>query len=520
MEFIFSLNANYMDLAWNIEGQILDRTTLIIRDPNGFNAYGSISNTGAMSGYVEAVDFPLPAADFPLYFNFYATMRYNSKEFWTIDIAHFQAGDLNYSEGSPMLKLSGIADQDGASFRNILYSDRIGLLAGSADFFWNNNFSFFHFIVNMTDGNETGEYYHFEGMLKDSHVNANASVSGMHVTRFLKGSNTVIVSGNAEIAWNSINLFNAKIDVTSLYARMQNEEIRSSVSMTLSNDELLARDFNVDFAGIRTVVPLVHVNRTEGMAVINAGIHSYAASRHIQGDMELSAFFTPVNSWLDIEQAANSFDGSLKFKNIEFKKFRNELMAFDFSGNKGAYSVSGGIKDMLRLDMDEEGNFYLGLSDPMPIRGSIAGTLKQGMLDANCQNFYIDLAHLFALASISDDDFNIAGGYAAGKIDIRGPVLNPEFYGKARGTSLRFQAPQFIREDIRPVPFDLIAEGYEMTFGPVAVVSGSGAGTVEGWFRFEYWAPRNIGLDINVPRNTPIPYTIFALCNYSIGSFA
>jgi hypothetical protein len=508
MEFIFTLNANYLDLAWNIEGQILDRSTLIIRDPNGFNAYGSISNNGAMSGYVEAVDFPLPAADFPLYFNFYATLRYNSVDFWTVDIAHFTAGGLNLAEESPLVKLSGIADQDGASFRNILYSDRIGTLAGSADFFWDKNFSFFHFIVNMTDGNEAGEDYHFEGMLKESHVNVNANVSGMHLTRFLKGNQTVLVTGNADIAWDSINKFNANIDISSLYATVQDYAVRSSLSMTLSNDELLARDFNVDFAGIRTVVPFIHINRAEGMAVVNAGMHSYAASRHIQGEMELSAFFNPVNSWLDIKQAANSFDGTLKLENIEYKHFKNDVMAFDFSGDNGSYSVSGGIRDMFRLEMDEEGNFYMGLSEPMPIRGSIAGTLKNWTLDAHCGNFYIDVAHLYALQSIKDDDINIASGYATGKVDIKGPVFNPEFFGFARGTSLRIQMPKYISQDIRPVPFDLVAEGYEMTFGPVPVLCGNGGGTASGWFHFENWQPLVINIDVTVPRETPIPFNM------------
>jgi len=168
---------------------------------------------------------------------------------------------------------------------------------------------------------------------------------------------------------------------------------------------------------------------------------------------------------------------------------------------------------MLRMEMDRDGNFYASLSDPLPIRGAFAGTFEKGRFDAYCNDYFIDLASLWELTGSTNDNINIAGGYITGKMNLHGPVWNPEFSGTGRGTSLRLQVPEYVSEDIRPVPFDILAEGYEMTFGPVVTVSGSGSGFVNGWFRFEYWIPRNIGLDINIPRQNPIPY------NTNIASF-
>jgi hypothetical protein len=181
-------------------------------------------------------------------------------------------------------------------------------------------------------------------------------------------------------------------------------------------------------------------------------------------------------------------------------------MAFYISNNEGTVSVSGGINEMLRLEMDNEGNFYMGLSEPSPIRGSFAGVYKNGNFDAYCNDYFIDLASLYSLANANEDHFNISGGYITGKMNLRGPVLNPEFFGTGRGTSITLQVPGYVKEDIRPVPFDIIAEGYELTFGPVIAVSGSGSAVASGWFRFENWVPRNIGLDISIPMETPVPY--------------
>jgi hypothetical protein len=158
--------------------------------------------------------------------------------------------------------------------------------------------------------------------------------------------------------------------------------------------------------------------------------------------------------------------------------------------------------------MDRKGSFYASLSDPLPVRGAFSGTYNKGSMDAYCNNYFIDMASLWKLAANNVNDFEIAGGYITGKMNLKGPVWNPEFFGNGSATSIRFQVPNFISEDIKPVPFNILAQGYEMTFGPVVTASGRGGGTVNGWLRFENWVPRNVGLDINIPRETPVPYDI------------
>jgi hypothetical protein len=108
----------------------------------------------------------------------------------------------------------------------------------------------------------------------------------------------------------------------------------------------------------------------------------------------------------------------------------------------------------------------------------------------------------------TQNEFIIAGGYLTGKSDLNGPFWNPEFHGTATAESMRFKVPSFVKEDILIAPFDVLAEGYEMTFGPVTVLSGNGGGTVKGWFYFENWSPANIGLDVSIQRENPVSYGI------------
>jgi hypothetical protein len=507
MELVFKVNANYQDLAWNVDGQILDRNTLIISDPAGLHVYGNASSSGAISGYVEGIDYPIPVNSKPVYLNFYTTLRFNARDFWNVDVNRFAAREANSPAGNDFLKITGAADQKGANFKDILYNDAVGTLTGKADFGWDIDFSTIEFFIDITDGKEAGEFYFFDGIFRDEHISLDMSVSNMHVNRFVKLNTPVLISADAAVLWDSIESFNARLNLISLASRVGNDPVQMSVIANVSNDELIIRNLKMDYAKIRVLLPELVLSRSEGTAMARADIQGYANGKRVEGKMEFDANFGQVDSWLELTQAVNNFDGTLKFTDIVFGKMDQDEFLFEFAGNEGAISLSGGVKDMIRLEMDSDGNFFMGLSDPVPIRGAILGTFKDGILDARCNNFYIDMPSLWALTA-DEQEFSIAGGYVSGQIDIRGPVGNPEFFGTARGTSFRFLIPNYLPEELRAAPFNVLAEGYEMTFGPVVTVSGSGSANLNGWFIFENWAPVNTGLDISIPRETPIPYDI------------
>jgi len=506
-ELIFLLDANYLDMSWHVEGQLLDGTTLIVRDPNGLNVYGYLSNTGSASGYIECVNFPVPIGGNQSYLNLYLTLRYDSLDFWYLDVAHLEMRSLEpLNNGADYLRISGVADQDGASFREILYSDAIGLLAGSADVVWDSDFSYLQFFINMTDGRGRGEQYNIEGVYKNNHISLNASVTELHLERFVKGSGTVLISADARVSWDSIHSFNAQIDLSSLYARTQDSVITASGAASLTNDEILLRNIKFDYGDLKSTVPFLQLNRADGLVKTNANIQG-PFIKWMEGDADLYAEFARVDSWLEIRQALDSIDGTLTIANIHYGDIIKDEFAFVFSSHNGNVSFSGGERNMLRFDMDSSGNFFAGLSSPVPIQGTIAGVYKDGVIDAHCNNFFIDMTALWELTT-DLSDFSINGGYITGNMDFRGPLFNPEFFGEGRGSSFRLQVPGFIPEDIRPVPFNIVAQGYEFTFGPTAAMTGSGYGNISGWMRFENWAPVNIGLDIDVPSQNPIPYNL------------
>jgi len=504
-DLFFLINAGYLDMSWQFEGQLMDKTVLIVHDPYGFNAYGSTSDSGGISGYLEATDFTVPVYDKPVSTSFYITLRYSSLDFWNIDISRFEARGLDTPNGTGYLQLSCTADQDGAGFRNLLYRDNTGELAGSADFVWKNNFSDIQFFANITDGSRNGESYFVEGDFIDSHLAVNASVSGMHVERFIKDAIPLTINADASFSWDSINSFNANLDLKSLHVKLQNSDVQASATATLTNDEVAISGLQLNLAALEVSIPVLQISRIDGFAKASMDIHGQLLKKQFASEIEVNTNFNNIDSWADIRHALDNIDGSLKAENIQYGDIIGETAVFAFSREDGELSVSGGPRNMLRLEMDSNGDFFASLSSPFPIQSTAAGRFKDGYLDAHLADFYIDLSDLWTFMP-QMDGFNINGGYLTAKIDARGPIDNPEFFGTGRGASFRMQVPDYIEQDIKPVPFDFVMEGNELVFSNVAVTSGGGRGTVDGWLRFENWVPKELGLDIAVPRESPVPY--------------
>ncbi|MCL2880888.1 MAG: translocation/assembly module TamB, partial [Treponema sp.] len=165
----------------------------------------------------------------------------------------------------------------------------------------------------------------------------------------------------------------------------------------------------------------------------------------------------------------------------------------------------GGPRKMLRMNTSATGDFYLSLTGPSPVRGSVIGKISNNTISASTKDLYVDLATVWRLLP-PQRDLIFAGGFAEAELEISGSLSDPEFFGTIQGNSVCIQVPHYVARDIRPVPFTAVVDGNEIRLDPTPVSVGLGAGTASGWFRFDRWIPNIFKLDINVPPQTPIPF--------------
>jgi hypothetical protein len=507
-ELTFSMMANYQDLSYFFEGMLLDGRSLSLQGSYGLWASITPSANGGYSGRVEAADFPIPFGGQYARLNLQSSLRYESPRLWSFDMHHLEVLDL-FTPGSPgsSFRISGGVNQDGAAFPVIFFDDGKGPLNGQAFFFWagDGGDAGLSGTLEMADERRE-ERYALEARYEESRVDLALTASRAQLGRFFTGSWDAQANGNIKVTWDSVESFKADFTLNSLSARIQDAELRASALAELDNEVFTLRDLRLNYAGLDAVVPVFRVNRTVSRVETDAVLGGAVAGRNLDLAFGMEAGFAPSKSWLEFARALESIEGAIHISEARLDTLRSEEpFDFFFSRQGSTLSLSGGPRNMIRFQIDGSGDFYAGFSSPSPIRGSITGTITPLTIDARTPDLYIDLTSLWNFVPVNTDVV-LAGGYINADLEIRGPLGDPEFFGRARGNSLRIRVPNFISRDILPIPFDVTIEGNEMTFGPVAATVGGGAGTAKGWFRFDRWIPNTFNMDIQVPHETPVPF--------------
>jgi len=498
----FVVNAHYRDIGYSLEGAVVNGKSVNIQGSHGLKVNLASSGGKSYSGSIRAEKFPVPFLGNPAFFSCAARLRYDSAASWSMNLEQFEVTDIAGPAGLARMRISGSADHKGARFPLLYYQDAVGPLNGKADISWTADYSGFDGTLEMGGG---AENYNVKASFADHSFKLAFAGSSVQLDRAFDK-----VKARADmdvyLSWDSINAFRSEINLYSVKGKLFGEEFGARAYAALDNGELSVDDLSFSFADIQGTIPIFTVNGAKGTAEAKVDILGSAGKKPIEGGVLFTADFKPLRSWFEIGRIVDSFAGNIHVAKLKYGD-AGKPQTFDivFSRSDGILLVSGGPRDMLRFRMDGEGSFYAGLSSPFPVRGTIIGSIQHKNINARCSDLYIDMGELFNMLP-ENSDFYMTGGYVSASLEIKGSITDPEFYGSARGTSLRIKVPNYMSQEIRPIPFNVTIDGNEINFGPVSVTSGKGAGTVKGWFLIDRWIPNTFSIDISVPRESPVPY--------------
>jgi len=516
----FSINAGYQDISCLIKGTVLDGKTVDISGSYGLKVNFTTSRDRIYSGVIHTEGFPVPFLGKPALLYLDGRLRYDSHKAWSMNFDRLEMTDIIGPAGTAHFRASCRADQNGIHFPQLYYKDGFGPLSGNANFLWPQSaqsapggseaFSEITGTAYLVDNNEN---YQIEISYLNRRLNLWLSGSSIRLGRFTEKANTLQADGEMRLLWNSFDSFSAELNLSSLRGKMNGKDINISAQAVMDNDELTVRRILLGVNNINGELPQIVINNKTGAAGSGGNVNFLINGRRAAGSLSLYANFKPVNSWAEIGEALDYFEGRAHVENFYFAD--TDPQAFDIvfrrgDGGKGdgnTLIVSGGPRNMIRLQVDNNGNFYAGLSNPSPVRGTAVGNISGNTINVTCNDLYIDMAGIFTYLLPQSKTIYLTGGYVNASVDIRGSLSDPEFFGSARGTSLRFVIPSYIPDELRPIPCNAVIEGNEITFGPVSASVGKGAGYVSGKFLIDRWIPNIFDINITVPRETPIPYS-------------
>ncbi|MDR2783869.1 MAG: translocation/assembly module TamB, partial [Treponema sp.] len=502
---------SYKNTSYNVEGMFRNGNTVHIQGSYGFNA--SIDLGGrALSGFIEADDVPVPIGETVSYVGFNSSFRFDSLDSWGVNILSLNVSNIaTPASPSSTVRLSGTVDQDHADLPMILFNDG-SALTGKASLLWDRGFSGISGVIAFQNENGEEQYYvelSCENMLGKSEGNPRYTAwltgNGMRLAHFLEQDYNAVVSGNAHMDWESIDAFSTRVTIDSLDAVVSDSAVHLSGTAEADNEKVTLNGIQARYGGLQGDIPSFTAD-LDSVQLPRMLINGNFAGKIFTLECGIEAEYGRIASWRDIPHIMEAFDGKFIVNNARLDVLQSsESFAFDFSHKDGLISLFGGPSGMIRFQISDGGDFFADIAAPSPVRGSVAGVIANGDIDAFASDLYVDLTALWGLLP-PQKDFIVSGGFVTASIEIRGPLAAPEFFGQAIGESVALQVPPYLKHPIRPVPITVDITGAEMTFGPTPASVGYGAGMVSGWFRLDRWIPNAFILDIAVPASTPVPF--------------
>jgi hypothetical protein len=333
--------------------------------------------------------------------------------------------------------------------------------------------------------------------------------------RFFQHSQGFVINCVADLTLESGGIFNVIFNLESLKGRINEDMFNASCQGSLNNDRAEIGKTNISYGDFTVDLPFISVDRKNATMESTASFSGSTRDRDMYADLDIKCNFMQNSSWFDFSHAIDDIQVSVNFTNVMFiDGGLGTEFDMNFSRKGYIFHVAGGPQNMLDAIYDTRGSFYLSLSSPSPLTGTILGEIKDREINADTSTMYADLTRLWNY--FPDDMLSIVratGGFALADLHISGNVIDPDFYGVVRGYSVKLAVPPYINGEVGPVPVTLNLSGKEMLMepltAPVTAPNGKGGrGTISADFYFEGWNITNTKLNFNVSKDWAIPYAI------------
>jgi hypothetical protein len=531
----FAFTLGYRDLNYSLEGTILDRASLELRGSYGINAF-FIAEGGAYSGSAGGENIPIPLGNRIARLDFHSSLRYLSPKDWSLDFGKLELADISVLDrenlgDAGLLRIAGNADQDRIHLREMYYEDSLGALRGAGNFsltgdgagIRRGNFYAFDeaigescqadFALSPGPGIRLGDLFGSGFLLADlvlpslGQLELRLSGAGMRLARISAKIPNTLATGDLNLVWRSPKDFEARLDIDSFRTGAGWREVWVSGTAFLSDEEFRCEELRLRMGGLEGQLPLFRLSLAESRMEGKGRIWGKISEGAIGLDFSLNSQFASITSWRDYKTALEDLRGAVKLSDFTIDG-RDAGRSYDFAFSREGEGMifSGGPEDMIYFNIQKGGSFIAAFGEPFPLRGSFQGVLSLSSINARGDAVSLDLGALWSFLPLKRD-FNIARGSAAGSLQIRGPLSDPEFYGSVRGENLIMQVPQFLPEDIIPLRMDLVFDGNEMRFTDVSAACGRGMALVSGQFWLEKWIPGTFSLDILSANDRPLPFS-------------
>lgn len=488
----FAVDFTLDEIPYAFEGALADGSldlrgdyglSLSIRD-GPFGAEASIA--------VESMPLPLPFGTALLAIE--AAGTWTSLADWSLLVERLSFDPAGADSPSiPSIAFEALADQDGATVRDLRVSDSHSSLTGTALVSWILGLEP-SVSVSLALDSEGAERYRLDGSWDGTVLGAALAFEASPLARIpgagLKGG----ASGTASIAANAGRLaVDAVVSVPAGVHRDQDFSLYARASWL--DGRLSVREARGRYADNRVEGLSADLDLAGGNATLEA---DWSTPEGMAASLELSVGTeAPGASLLEDPVLVRGALSAIRLGNLRVERWSftgaRDGDGWAFSGDKGELSVR----------VLGDGAFSVIARPPLPLRFIALGRLDEKGLVVNLDGLEGEIEPLIAIVPLPTVE--LRGGRFAGRLRLEGPATDPDFTGSLLLSDLEVRVPEYTPQTIGPIDGVLDFDGRRASFTQARAQAGPALVYLSLTALMSEWLPSELAIRAATVEKTQLP---------------
>ncbi len=514
----FNANLVYLGNSYAFTGSFTPESGLSATGSYGLAISAVPLHNGTTSIRVKADHFPLPLRQGPLLVSFDAGGLVAMDGQWSADILSLTIYDLPFLQSrTNTIQASGKLTPTRLDLSLVRFSDAFSTLSGSAvaDFVLPDN----PFDQPLLDSLKVsgavalagagGESYSVKGGFQQGSLSLSYQLVGLPLARVLSTAITGSLDGIGTIGGTL-----AGPQLTAAVAlkggRLGTDPLSVAGELTLRGSALEARSVSIAYLSHRLTDGSGSISLQDGTMSLRgryAGVYfADALSMAIAVDGTFPAGETA--SLPDFFR--DGVQGKINLTGITVADTPFPPWNLNVHSANGRLAIDGGPSGSVTGWIDPSSTFQLGLATPLPLNGTIRGSLSGGQIDAVADVESVEMVVLNSMlksGSVSTPAgtfpiYKVTAGVATGSVSVKGPVNDPDFSGELDLIGGGLQSA-YSPDEAGPIRAMLTFAGKTLHAARTVAAVGAARMDAEATFTLDHWTPVNF--DISLATDGQVP---------------
>ncbi len=486
----------------------------------GLTASVLLATSGDVTGTLALSSFPLNLGGYTLAASLNSSFHSSAVEGWGISFRDGSVEEIGGKlESEPRLSFRGNADPNGIFFDQLLFSDRISNLSGTAGLALlpGEPESYQYALDIALATSDRKESYRIEASAVNNgelFLQGRVDVTGSPLMRFLpRQQRDNIFSGVVTVSGTPQELLGG-VDLQSFVYRLGGFNLTMGGKLRLEEGVLSCADVSASWNGHTLSSLAGEFKPVNGAGSLTASYYGALGTAGITSKVELeleTATHLPpefsFNDFLDKPDMLSDLFSNFSLVAGFDEATWNEVTAAKeivctFIREPGITAFYAGDRDDFSGFLMDDGTFSMQAGSKLPLTFTADGSIRNAQIDITVSDFGIQLPQFWPLLGLDLAAFD--DGLLTGSFRISGLLNDPEFDGTFASSDIKVRSPGYLGEVYGPVELSASASGKTITVAPFILRGRNGEINARAVFEFDRWVPALITLNAYTSEKKPV----------------